>query len=280
MRTTGILICLCLTAARGQFQREWQSGNLGTYAWGASYGYDIDDDGTPNMWTRDSGRIIVYRNYSPWWTINYGSYAYPMLVTPRDVDGDGLMKPVNMDADPAGEVVATAYRISGSDWYGRIRVYDASTRQLEWESAELPGFAGTASVDDVDGDGKHEVIITRYNYSSGWGYVEVYGHVGVGLDGHLQYEMEKSEPTASPSVATDAAWVRFGLQAGAQVRLQVFDRAGGLIRTLVDSRLPAGGYKVRWDGGDEAGRPVGAGSYVYRLDQGGTVCSGQLVIVR
>ncbi len=280
MRTTSLVILLVLSAARAQFQREWQSGNLGTYAWGASYGYDVDDDGVPNLWTRDSGRIVVYRGYTPWWTVSFGSYTYPLLATPRDVDGDGLVKPVNMDGDPSGEVVMTAYRVGGQTWSGKVRVYDAATRQLEWESAELAGFTGTASVDDVDGDGKHEVIITRYDYSGGWGYVEVYGHVGVGADAGPEYALRHAAPVALPSVLSGPAWVRFELSRTTQVRLEVYDQAGRAVRTLVGATLPAGRYNVRWDGTADDGTGAPAGTYTYQLQRGTEVQAGRLVVTR
>ncbi|MEO0077907.1 MAG: FlgD immunoglobulin-like domain containing protein [candidate division WOR-3 bacterium] len=269
-----------MTVAHAQFQREWQSGNLGTYAWGASYGYDVDNDNVPNMWTRDSGRIIIYRNFTPWWTVDFGRYAYPFVVTPRDIDGDGLVRPVNMDGDPSGEVVMTAYRISGQSWSGIVRVYDASSRQLEWESAELAGFTGTASVDDVDGDGKHEIVLTRYDYSGGWGYVEVYGHVGAGLDSRPEYAIKRSEPVALPSVSTGPTKVRFELAEPTRVRLVIYDRAGQAVCTLVDAALPAGEYDISWNGRSDNQTLVPAGTYCYRLWRGNEELTGWLIIVR
>ncbi len=55
----------------------------------------------------------------------------------------------------------------------------------------------------------------------------------------------------------------------ARVRLAVYDLRGGLIRVLVDERLPAGRHSVRWDGRGDAGQGVAAGSYVVRLSARG-----------
>jgi hypothetical protein len=275
-----LALLFAVSLAPAQWQREWQSGNLGTYAWGASYGYDVDNDGVPNLWSRDSGHLVIYHNYTAWWTITFSGYTYPMLITPRDADGDGLITPVNMDGDAAGEVVVTAYRISGQDILGRVRVYDASSHQLEWESSELSGFSGTASVDDVDGDGKHEIIITRTNYANNWGYVEVYGSSASGIDGKPDYALERSEPIALPAVSPGMTSIRFEQSAPAHARLAVFDGSGRMVRSLADADLPAGEYNVRWDGLTGAGSRVPAGSYVYRLERGPDVSTGSLVIVR
>ena len=45
--------------------------------------------------------------------------------------------------------------------------------------------------------------------------------------------------------------------------LCVYDPAGRLIRTLVDSRLPTGSHTITWDGRDQSGQIVAAGVYFY-----------------
>ena len=52
---------------------------------------------------------------------------------------------------------------------------------------------------------------------------------------------------------------------GTQVRLQVFDIRGRVVRTLVNTKQSAGRYAVQWDGSDDAGQPVSSGVYFYRL---------------
>lgn len=278
--TLSALVILLAAGADAQFSREWQSPNLGTTAWGSSYGYDVDGDGIPNLSVRAGGTLTVYNpDYSVYWVVNFPGYDYAYLVSPRDVDGDGLVRPVNMDADPAGEVVVTGYRLSGSDYYGVIRVYDAATRALEWESAELAGFYGTASVDDVDGDGRHEIIVTRTNYSGGWGYVEVYGCAGAGAVGAERYLL-KSGFRVEPSVADPVVNVAFQLGSPGQVRLRVLDSAGREVKVLVDGSLPAGEHRVSWNGADGAGCPVPAGTYFYRLECGDAAETGRVVLVR
>ena len=42
----------------------------------------------------------------------------------------------------------------------------------------------------------------------------------------------------------------------------------------------AGVYRAAWDGRDELGRPVGTGVYLYRLETGGRVLQGKLLLVR
>ncbi|MBK7771138.1 MAG: hypothetical protein IPI48_11645 [bacterium] len=64
------------------------------------------------------------------------------------------------------------------------------------------------------------------------------------------------------------------------MRLSVHDLAGRLVRTLFDGGLPAGAQQVTWDGRDAAGRAVGSGSYLARLEAGGMVETVRLALIR
>ncbi len=277
MRQTVMLLAAVLAVCFGQYTRQFQSPNLGTGAYGGSFGYDLDDDGVPNLWTRSSsGQMTVYNSsLVAFWTVTFSGYEYSYLATPRDVDGDGLIKPVNMDGDPAGEVVFSGAHYATDGYTGKIRVYDASSRQLEWESAAIDGFTGYAYVDDVDGDNKHEIIITRSDYST-YGYIEVYGYSGAGAGEKPGYELRSRQVVATPSVSSGA--VEFALAAEGRTTLLVFDASGRMVRELVNSTLPAGEYRMRWDGRDAEGERLAAGLYVYRLEAGGRVESGSVVL--
>lgn len=276
MRSLFVTAMLLSGLAAAQYTREWQSGNLGYNCWGASYGYDVDGDGVPNMWVRSSGQMTIYKNYTVFWNISFPGYDYLYLITPRDIDGDGLVRPVNMDADAAGELVVTAYRLSGSEYYGKIRVYDAANQQLEWESGELAGFVGSGTVDDVDGDGRHEIVITRQSYSANLGYVEVYGYTGQGLHGEAEYGARRLSVMAIPTVSVGQTGLFF--QAGGATRLAIYDQSGRLVRQMLNATLPVGEYRLWWDGCDDAGQRVAAGTYFYRLQTKGQVESGSLVL--
>lgn len=52
---------------------------------------------------------------------------------------------------------------------------------------------------------------------------------------------------------------------GARARLEVLDAAGRRIATLLNGFVPAGARSVRWNGTDDAGRPVESGLYFARF---------------
>jgi subtilisin family serine protease len=72
----------------------------------------------------------------------------------------------------------------------------------------------------------------------------------------------------SPNPFNPVTTIRFELAESGRASLRVFSAQGRLVRTLVDERLPAGGYRVRWDGKDGGGHGVASGIYFYELNEG------------
>ncbi|NIW80178.1 MAG: T9SS type A sorting domain-containing protein [Calditrichae bacterium] len=50
-----------------------------------------------------------------------------------------------------------------------------------------------------------------------------------------------------------------------KVELTIYNSMGQRVRTLVNTRQPAGFYQVEWDGRDELGREVANGIYIYQI---------------
>ena len=60
--------------------------------------------------------------------------------------------------------------------------------------------------------------------------------------------------------------IRFHLPVGAAIDLSVYSLSGQRVATLASGWRQAGVYTLRWDGRDDAGRDLGTGVYVYRLE--------------
>ncbi len=64
------------------------------------------------------------------------------------------------------------------------------------------------------------------------------------------------------------------------VTLHIYDLLGRHVKTLVAEMQTSGSYTVRWDGTDERGCVVAAGSYIYRLSAGGNVASHIMILMK
>ncbi len=71
--------------------------------------------------------------------------------------------------------------------------------------------------------------------------------------------------------------IRFDLPRAGETQLRIFDVTGQLVRDLVSGRRPAGHHAAIWDGRDAAGRRVGSGVYLVRLQAGGQVLDRKMV---
>ncbi len=86
--------------------------------------------------------------------------------------------------------------------------------------------------------------------------------------------------TAYPNPFNPALELRFSVESAGQVRLEVFDLRGGLVRVLVQERLEAGDHTFAWDATDQRGGRVGAGVYLARLWTGAGQATRKLALVK
>ena len=80
----------------------------------------------------------------------------------------------------------------------------------------------------------------------------------------------------SPNPFNPRTTIEFSLTRAGQVRLSVFDLQG----RLVHETRAAGRHTVAWNGTDDRGQAVPAGTYLYRLDTGERVLSRTMVLVK
>ncbi len=86
--------------------------------------------------------------------------------------------------------------------------------------------------------------------------------------------------SARPNPFMASTSIAFQLERAGPIRVSVHDVSGRLVRTLRAGELSAGGHVVAWDGRDETGRRLPAGTYLARVAGNGRVSSRRLVLVR
>lgn len=77
--------------------------------------------------------------------------------------------------------------------------------------------------------------------------------------------------------------IPFAIPAGlgeVEVRLEVFNPRGQLVRVLVNGRLGAGRHRALWDGRDAAGQPVSSGVYLCWLRGSGFASTRSMVMIK
>ena len=72
-----------------------------------------------------------------------------------------------------------------------------------------------------------------------------------------------------PNPFNPSTHIPYQLAEDSHVRLVIYNSLGQRVRTLVNRPQPSGEYRATWKGRDDAGRPVAAGVYFYRLTTAG-----------
>jgi hypothetical protein len=91
-------------------------------------------------------------------------------------------------------------------------------------------------------------------------------------------DVRLESPWPSPVVGTMS--VRYYVDRSANGRLEVVDLTGRRVVRLVDGPQDAGWHTATWDGRDEHGRPVRAGTLLVSFTAGNTTVAQKLVLLR
>lgn len=145
------------------------------------------------------------------------------------------------------------------------------------------------AVGDLDGDGNGEVTLVLYEsgsvsripYACGFLKVVEYGLTGVEEWTVLPPKGSTAELyAATPNPFRNRAQLSFYVPHRSNVRLDVYDATGRLVRTLVNGSVDAGRHTVTWNGTDNSGRTVSEGVYIYRLSTNGESLTKRVVFIR
>jgi len=74
--------------------------------------------------------------------------------------------------------------------------------------------------------------------------------------------------------------ISFSLPKDENVKLEVYDMLGRLVKTLVNSRISTGNFSITWDGKDQDGAKVSSGMYLYRLQAGSFSSVKKMLMVK
>jgi hypothetical protein len=84
----------------------------------------------------------------------------------------------------------------------------------------------------------------------------------------------------SPNPFADATTISFGLKSPAGAKVAIYNVRGGLVRTLLDGVVPPGTTRLLWDGRNDAGRKVGTGVYLCRIETELETATGKMILLR
>ena len=191
---------------------------------------------------------------------------------PITVDRSGPGRVLSSATDNVGIVRATFTRLRNLDGF-----IDAAGPFSQGDVYDLPAPATSIAIEGVrvDVTNNRAALLVRVEDAAG---------NAADCDPVIDQLSSTSDVTSlgqsAPNPATGPMSIPFSLAEPGPVRLAVYDMLGREVSVLIDGDLGPGTYEVTWDGADEVGRSMAAGTYVYRLEAGPFSASRRLTIVR
>jgi hypothetical protein len=220
----------CSTALGGD---EYEGNNVTTASlWAIFHDVGLTEIVSPSD-TVDSGTIV--RPEVEIW--NYGSQTELVTATLRIPD-EGYSRPSRVSV-PSRQGMTVNF----AAWVPRL----------------VGGHAVQCSL-SLSGD----TVLSGNDTMSGYVVVERTAGVAEASSVPLKFRLE----VPRPSVFCRSAALAFALPQQADVSLSIYDATGTRVRSLWRSRTAAGEYRMCWDGRNDEGRTVPAGTYFCRLAAG------------
>jgi hypothetical protein len=109
----------------------------------------------------------------------------------------------------------------------------------------------------------------------------------LGVECHATAAPEEEIPTKvtlaqnHPNPFNPRTEIQFGLPKAGMVDLAIFDVRGRRVRHLIDHlEVSAGMHEIEWNGTDDAGRALGSGVYIYRLETAAERISRKMTLLQ
>ncbi len=83
-----------------------------------------------------------------------------------------------------------------------------------------------------------------------------------------------------PNPFNPSTTISFGVQQKSNVRLEVFNTLGQLVRTVTNKYYSSGQYTITWDGKDNFGKKVNSGIYIYRIYTNNFIDSKRMILLK
>jgi hypothetical protein len=140
------------------------------------------------------------------------------------------------------------------------------------------GFGSTDSTFDLNGDGEvgfDDFFIFADNFGK-----EARAKLMALARDYLGLPSTPRLQQNYPNPFNSSTTIRYHIAAPAAVRLDVFDLGGQRIRTLISDFQVPGFYEVSWAGTDERGARASTGIYLLKLQSGGSVDVGKILLIK
>lgn len=262
MRTFILLILTGANIFAQNWQLSWTSPKLNY----ATYSGYIDfakngDNWDSRFYTLDSIKFsIMDGNYTttPQYIYNFNDAerlaGLQLYSLQQDLNNDGKT-----------DFYVLAYYGPSANYRQTVKIFDITTGATILELNDASYYYSYPTLYDLNSDGVIECVITRYEYPNFARYDLLVYDTGVtGISANpipLNFKLEQNFPNPfNPSTT-----IKFFIDKEAKVKINIFNSAGDLVKSLVNKMLNAGEHEILWNGTDSKGVRVPTGVYFYQI---------------
>jgi len=143
-----------------------------------------------------------------------------------------------------------------------------------------PSFPGQMAISDANAPVNDDLQIVYPNRGRRVSAFTINGTPPVSSVGAEEGPAALRLSAAFPNPFNPVTTIGFELPQEQHVQLSIFGVDGRLVKTLVSEARPAGSRQVFWTGVDDGGRAVASGTYIYRLEAGGTRLQRAMTLIK
>ncbi|MEI6436833.1 MAG: FlgD immunoglobulin-like domain containing protein [Bacteroidota bacterium] len=136
-------------------------------------------------------------------------------------------------------------------------------------------FPGTSMVYLTYDIRDHSLLITHYDANS-WERVPL---TTTGIEPVVKQPSDFLLQPASPNPFTSYTTIRIELKRRTQIRLDICDSTGNLVKNLLNEEKETGTYSLSWDGTTASGQKVSSGIYYFRMTANGQIQTQKVIFI-
>lgn len=225
----------------------------------------------------DSTKFQVYSSFY------YGTVQYTYNFTQPEIAAGGYIYSLGIDLTDDGIVEFYVLGKYAAGAYSRqsIRILNITNNSTILELNSPNYYYSEPSISDIDGDGLYEMIFVEYDMNNLWRFRLLVYNTNAPVSSvedknNLSFELKQNFPNPFNPNTT----IRFHLFKPDNIKLEILNTNGELIKTLIDKEYPSGQHEVVWDGTDSQNRKVTSGVYFYRIFANGIESTRKMILVK
>ena len=83
-----------------------------------------------------------------------------------------------------------------------------------------------------------------------------------------------------PNPFNPSTTINYNIPKDGDVKLNIYNLKGQLVKTLVSESKKSGSYKITWNGDDQAGNRVSSGLYFTRIESNGKTLTNKMLMLK